>query len=643
MWKIFKLLAAFLLFVAAFSMPFIPANADLPTPGWWDPDGVGTGSDWHYRVPVTLPSTSSVNSVAKVNVDFSALMTQLGISGTFDINSIRIVRPGATLAATQEYTDTIYNDATDGTGNNRGEIKWIVQDGGTQTYYIYFDITQNGAKAANSQTKINANFEHSATGQEDPTGWNGSRVNATYEAQVRPNETVTVTDQTTVNTNGNANTGSFSYLIGARTSVDGSQADAAIVERTIAVPATNSGNITVRWKPQGWDSSQDGSTNYDYMRVEIIGASTTEIIGPTAGNYVTRPYSPNLGTVAASTTVSGYGPYNGWDTTTAGSHTAGMTVAKGAEPWWTYTSSLAAFAGQTVTVRFRTYHVSSYRSWFLIDDLEWSIVNGTLGAAEAFGVVSSTTASAAPGQTLAITATVNARPTAATTPVTANIYDNGGTLVASGILLYNDGTHGDVTAGDAIWTNNGSDGGNPTYTIPLGTLTSSGWTLRVFAKDASNSTLGAANNGLVHRNGLPNPQTEANYWNIDDFAFAVSSAIINLTKISLVISDGVSATNPKAIPGAIVQYCISIGNSGTGTANNLLATDKIPAKLTYVAESMRSGSSCGTAATIEDDNATGPDESDPVGASISGSAITITNSSLTSGSSFVLTFNATID
>ncbi len=635
--------ACLALLAALLAVPFLPAQADLRAPGWWDPDGVASGEDWHYRVPVTLPATSSVNSTAKVNVDFATLMTQLGITGTFDINSVRVVRPGGTLATTQEYTDRIFNDATDAAGNNRGEVKWIVEDGGAQTYYIYFDITQNGAKAANPQTPINANFERSSTGQEDPTNWTGTRAATTYDAQVRPNENVTVADNTTVNTNGNANTGNFSYLIGARTNADGNGTDRAVLSRTITVPATNPGSITVRWKPQGWDSSANGATRWDFIRIQIVGTTTTEIVGPTAGNYVTRPFAPNFGTGSQNPTNSGYGPYNGWDFNTGGTHTAGMTVANGAEPWWTHTQSLAAFAGQTVTIRFSSNHASSFRSWFLIDDIEWSIVNGTLGTPEGFGVAGSTSSSFVPGQTMTISATVDADPTGAGNPVTANVYDDSGTLVASNIRLYNDGTHGDAVAGDATWTNDGSDGSNPTYTIPLSAATSTGWTLRVFADDASNSTLGAANNGLVHRNGQPAAQTEANYWNIDDFSFDVAGAALSVTKISSVISDGVSASNPKALPGAVVRYCITIGNAGPAAADTVSASDTLPANVSFEAGSMRSGNSCGSASTVEDDNATGTDESDPVGASISGSTITITHTSLASGASMALIFSVTID
>ena len=90
------------LLLAVLSVAALLSRADAvqrSAPGWWDPDGVSVGSDWHYRVAVTLPATSSANSTAKVDIDFAALMVQLGISGTFDANSVRVVRPGGAIAA----------------------------------------------------------------------------------------------------------------------------------------------------------------------------------------------------------------------------------------------------------------------------------------------------------------------------------------------------------------------------------------------------------------------------------------------------------------------------------------------------------------------------------------------------------------
>lgn len=323
-----------------------------------------------------------------------------------------------------------------------------------------------------------------------------------------------------------------------------------------------------------------------------------------------------------------------------------MTVAVGASPWWSYSHSLTAWAGQTVTLRFRIYHTSDYRSWFLIDDVEWSLVNGALGGPEGFGAAAISQAGVptyAPGQKLTITAQVDARPTAAAMPATANICDSGGTVVATGILLFNDGTHGDAIAGDAIWTNDGSIPAEPTYTIPLGSASGNGWTVRVFAKDNSASLSGAANDGLVRRDGQPAPQIEANYWNIDDASFNVAGAAITVTKSSTVISDGISGSNPKALPGATVQYCVTISNTGPAPATLLSGTDPIPPHLQYQPGSLRSGASCGSATIVEDDDATGADESDPQGGNIAGSTLNFSAASLANGASLAFTFNAVID
>lgn len=639
--------------LAIIVLPAMVALADLRTPnppGWYDPDGVATGEDWHYRVPVTLPASSSVNSTAKVNVSFSTLMIQLGIGGTFDINSVRVVRPNGTLANVQEFTDSIFNDATDAANNANGEVKWIVEDDGAQTYYIYFDITQNGAKSANPQTPINGNFERGASGNISPTQWTGLRTNAAFDAQVRPSENPSITTNganQTRTTDGTPNSGDFSYLIGARTNNEPTGGTGSTLTRTITVPATNPGNITVRYRVEGWDSSANGATQWDFMRVSLIGAGTTEIAGPTAGNYTTFPFSSNLGTGSASATTSGYGQYNGWDTNTAGVHQSGMTIARFSEPWFTRTFSLATFAGQTITLRFQTTHATTYKNWYHIDDVEWSVVNGTLGAAEAFGVVVTSPADSSvtgPGQSLSISAQVDANPTAAINPVTANVYDDAGTLVASNIILYNDGTHGDAVAGDAIWTNDNSVPAQPTYTIPLSATNGTGWVVRVFAKDASSTAFVGVQNGLAHRNGLPTVEIEANYWNIDEIMFDVAEADLSVTKISSILSDPINGTTlPKAIPGAVVEYCILISNAGNAVATSVSATDTIPGNVSYISSSMNSGNNCGSAATPEDDNASGADESDPIGANIAGTVMTITNASLSATSSMALTYRVTVD
>lgn len=617
--------------------------AQRTAPTWWDPDGVGTGSDWHYRVAVTLPATSSVNSTAKVDIDFAALMTQLDISGTFDANSVRVVRPGGTLATVQEYNDTIYAGATDSTAT-RGEVRWIAQDTGTQVYQVYFDITQNGAKAANPQTPINGNFEQSASGTQLPAGWTtATRTNADYDLQVRPSESVSVTsDGSPTNnpftTNGAPLTGSFSYLLGARTNNEpatgAAQLGAAVLTRTITGPASNAGNLVVRWRTEGWDSS-----DYDnlFVRITTSGGAVTEIVGNTLNSYSTWPTAANFGGDQVGFFSAGYGHFNGFDMTWSGIHQNGMTVALRGQPWWSRSYSLAAFAGQTVTLSIGSNHTEQYKSWFHLDDIEWSVVTGIVGAAEAFGVgITAPAGNLTPGQTVRITATVDARPAGAGNPVTADVYYPDAAPYLTGVVLYNDGAHGDGAANDAVWASD-------SITVALSTPASTGWLVRVFARDASTSTLAPANNGLVHRNGLPNPQVMTNWWNIDEHNFAIIAAIMNVSKSSVMVSDTVNATDFKALPGGVVQYCLTIGNAGNADASSVVALDNLPGTLSYVSGRMRSGADCSSAATVEDDDTAGGDESDPVGASRSGAALTIQRHLLATGTSFAVTYQATIN
>ncbi len=128
-----------------------------------------------------------------------------------------------------------------------------------------------------------------------------------------------------------------------------------------------------------------------------------------------------------------------------------------------------------------------------------------------------------------------------------------------------------------------------------------------------------------------------------DLVITAQPATINVSKASLVLGDGVSGSNPKSLPAAVVRYCITITNNGPGIAANIVGTDLVPASTVYVAGSMRSGANCASAATDEDDNATGVDEADPYGASISGTTISVSTASMASAASFAIIFQTTIN
>lgn len=130
---------------------------------------------------------------------------------------------------------------------------------------------------------------------------------------------------------------------------------------------------------------------------------------------------------------------------------------------------------------------------------------------------------------------------------------------------------------------------------------------------------------------------------IYDFNFCRPVANLSVTKISNVINDYVSGSNPKAISGALITYCILVSNPGSGTATSVGIGDPIPANVTFVPGSIRSGINCGSATTVEDDDASDGGEPDAITASVTGTNLAATTASLGPSASFAIAFNATVN
>ena len=73
----------------------------------------------------------------------------------------------------------------------------------------------------------------------------------------------------------------------------------------------------------------------------------------------------------------------------------------------------------------------------------------------------------------------------------------------------------------------------------------------------------------------------------DDDDYTVSAPTLTVTKQSRVVSDPINgATNPKLIPGAVVEYCIVVANAAGGaSAASVAISDPLPAQTTFVAAS----------------------------------------------------------
>lgn len=120
-------------------------------------------------------------------------------------------------------------------------------------------------------------------------------------------------------------------------------------------------------------------------------------------------------------------------------------------------------------------------------------------------------------------------------------------------------------------------------------------------------------------------------------AYAVSAPELAVVKTNRVIEDPVSGTTqPKAIPGASVEYCIAVTNAGgdVADATNVIVTDQIPADLTYVASSLRVN---GTLASP------GICDGGTPGGDVTGNAVTAPLNDIAEGQTRTVHFRATIN
>ncbi|MGA8204264.1 MAG: hypothetical protein WB812_07060 [Woeseiaceae bacterium] len=71
------------------------------------------------------------------------------------------------------------------------------------------------------------------------------------------------------------------------------------------------------------------------------------------------------------------------------------------------------------------------------------------------------------------------------------------------------------------------------------------------------------------------------YWHVDDVCLGQNAVpVLLVSKIAQTLSDPINGgSNPKAIPGAVVQYTLGVSNQGAGTvdAGSMVITDPLPA------------------------------------------------------------------
>lgn len=142
----------------------------------------------------------------------------------------------------------------------------------------------------------------------------------------------------------------------------------------------------------------------------------------------------------------------------------------------------------------------------------------------------------------------------------------------------------------------------------------------VFADDDSDGTLGL---GDLARNGQGRAYLG---WEI-----GTRNVALSVNKTARVIADGVNLANFKAIPGATVEYCLTVSNATPlVAASSIVLTDVIPANTTYVPGSLSMGApgvlgtSCVLLGSTEDDDADDGTETDGLTAAFDTASKTVT-------------------
>jgi uncharacterized repeat protein (TIGR01451 family) len=101
-------------------------------------------------------------------------------------------------------------------------------------------------------------------------------------------------------------------------------------------------------------------------------------------------------------------------------------------------------------------------------------------------------------------------------------------------------------------------------------------------------TVGADTSGIdvVFGDAAPRDGTQT-----ADDQFAVQSAALTITKASSIISDPFNGTgvDRKAIPGAVIEYVVSIANTGTAAATSVRLSDTLDATLAFTAGQYNGG------------------------------------------------------
>jgi uncharacterized repeat protein (TIGR01451 family) len=123
--------------------------------------------------------------------------------------------------------------------------------------------------------------------------------------------------------------------------------------------------------------------------------------------------------------------------------------------------------------------------------------------------------------------------------------------------------------------------------------------------------------------------------------FLVQGATVSVTKTEAIISDPINGgTNPKHIPGAIVEYTVTVTNAAGSAlpATAVTLTDVLPGSVTFQPNTYAAGQGIQVGGTPRTNT-----NGDADGADYTGTTVTVTIASLAPAASTVITFRVAVN
>lgn len=178
--------------------------------------------------------------------------------------------------------------------------------------------------------------------------------------------------------------------------------------------------------------------------------------------------------------------------------------------------------------------------------------------------------------------------------------------------------------------------------------------------DNNNATLGAAfsndsaiaddpatvQNVFADGDGPATGDADRDGRHSDDDTYQVVITALNVAKSVSTISHTIGAdtvtTNPKAIPGAVMEYCILLTNSGAQAATSVALTDTLPSEVTYEPNTMLTGANCAGAATAEDDDNSDGGDADGFTANVTAGVLTGAVTQVNAGATAAIKFRVKV-